>query len=68
MRFSALDSAPVRCGAAAAVPLNESQADMLSLLHPGRIDLGLGRSGGSQLATDTRIRRTIVGYDSFTRF
>jgi luciferase family oxidoreductase group 1 len=37
----------------------------LSLLHPGRVDLGLGRAGGSEPATDVRIRRTVVEYDSF---
>ena len=37
----------------------------LSLLHPGRIDLGLGRSGGSEPATDAKLRRTIVEYGSF---
>jgi luciferase family oxidoreductase group 1 len=41
------------------------QAVTLSLLHPGRIDVGLGRSGGSEPATDVRIRRTVVDYDSF---
>ena len=41
------------------------QAATLSLLYPGRIDLGLGRAGGSEPATDARIRRTIVAYDSF---
>jgi luciferase family oxidoreductase group 1 len=41
------------------------QVTMLSLLYPDRIDLGLGRAGGSEPATDARIRRTIVGYDSF---
>jgi luciferase family oxidoreductase group 1 len=40
-------------------------AVLLSQLHPGRIDVGLGRSGGSQPATDARIRRTVVDYDSF---
>jgi luciferase family oxidoreductase group 1 len=41
------------------------QVATLSLLYPGRIDLGLGRAGGSEPATDARIRRTIVVYDSF---
>lgn len=41
------------------------QATTLSLLYPGRIDLGLGRSGGSDHTTDTRIRRTVLDYDSF---
>jgi len=37
----------------------------LSLLHPGRVDVGLGRSGGSEPATNVRIRRTVQYYDSF---
>jgi luciferase family oxidoreductase group 1 len=41
------------------------QAATLSLLHPGRVDVGLGRSGGSEPATDVRIRRTVLEYDSF---
>lgn len=41
------------------------QAVTLSLLHPGRIDLGLGRSGGSDQSTDVMIRRTVLGYNSF---
>jgi luciferase family oxidoreductase group 1 len=41
------------------------QAATLSLLHPGRVDVGLGRSGGSEPATDARIRRTVLAYDSF---
>jgi luciferase family oxidoreductase group 1 len=41
------------------------QAATLSLLHPGRVDVGLGRSGGSEPTTDLRIRRTVVPYDSF---
>ena len=41
------------------------QAAMLSLLYPGRIDVGLGRSGGSEPTTDLRIRRTVLDYDSF---
>ena len=41
------------------------QAATLSLLHPGRVDVGLGRSGGSEPSTDVRIRRTVLDYDSF---
>ena len=41
------------------------QAATLSLLHPGRVDVGLGRSGGSGPTTDLRIRRTVLPYDSF---
>jgi luciferase family oxidoreductase group 1 len=41
------------------------QVVTLSLLHPDRVDLGLGRSGGSTPATDTRIRRTVLDYVSF---
>ena len=41
------------------------QVATLSLLHPGRIDVGLGRSGGSEPATDVRIRRTVQEYDTF---
>ena len=36
------------------------QAATLSLLHPGRVDVGLGRSGGSEPTTDLRIRRTVL--------
>ena len=32
---------------------------------PGRVDVGLGRSGGSEPTTDLRIRRTVLDYDSF---
>lgn len=41
------------------------QAVMLSLLHPDRVDIGLGRAGGSDLTTDKLIRRTVLDYDSF---
>jgi luciferase family oxidoreductase group 1 len=41
------------------------QAVTLSLVHPDRVDVGLGRSGGSDPATDARIRRTIVDYSDF---
>jgi luciferase family oxidoreductase group 1 len=41
------------------------QAAMLSQLYPGRLDVGLGRSGGSEPTTDLRIRRTVLDYDSF---
>ena len=41
------------------------QAATLSFLHPGRVDVGLGRSGGSDPATDARIRRAIVEYCDF---
>ena len=41
------------------------QAATLSLLYPDRIDLGIGRSGGSDHTTDTRIRRTIMDYNTF---
>jgi luciferase family oxidoreductase group 1 len=41
------------------------QVTTLSLLYPGRVDLGLGRSGGSEPTTDLRIRRTVLDYDSF---
>jgi luciferase family oxidoreductase group 1 len=41
------------------------QAATLSLLHPGRVDVGLGRSGGSEPTTDLRMRRTVLDYDSF---
>ena len=41
------------------------QAAMLSQLYPGRIDVGLGRAGGSEPTTDLRIRRTVLDYDSF---
>jgi luciferase family oxidoreductase group 1 len=48
-----------------APPVAAEQAVTLSLLHPGRVDLGLGRSGGSEPATDVRTRRTVVDYGSF---
>jgi luciferase family oxidoreductase group 1 len=41
------------------------QAVTLSLLYPARVDLGLGRSGGSDAKTDARIRRTVVDYVGF---
>jgi luciferase family oxidoreductase group 1 len=42
------------------------QVVMLSLLHPGRVDVGLGSAGGSDLTTDKLIRRTVLEYVSFT--
>jgi luciferase family oxidoreductase group 1 len=42
------------------------QVVTLSLLHPGRVDVGLGRAGGSDLTTDKLIRRTVLEYGSFT--
>jgi len=42
------------------------QVVTLSLLHPGRVDVGLGRAGGSDLTTDKLIRRTVLEYVSFT--
>jgi luciferase family oxidoreductase group 1 len=42
------------------------QVVTLSLLHPGRVDVGLGRAGGSDLTTDKLIRRTVLEYASFT--
>jgi luciferase family oxidoreductase group 1 len=42
------------------------QVATLSLLHPGRVDVGLGRAGGSDLTTDKLIRRTVLEYGSFT--
>jgi luciferase family oxidoreductase group 1 len=45
--------------------ITAEQVTTLSLLHRGRVDIGLGRSGGSEPATDVRIRRTVMGYDSF---
>ena len=42
------------------------QVVMLSLLHPGRVDIGLGRAGGSDLTTDKLIRRTVLEYVSFS--
>jgi luciferase family oxidoreductase group 1 len=41
------------------------QVVTLSLLHPGRVDIGLGRAGGSDLTTDKLIRRTVMEYASF---
>jgi len=35
------------------------------LLHPGRVDVGLGRSGGSEAPTDLWIRRTPLAYEGF---
>jgi luciferase family oxidoreductase group 1 len=61
----------IRLGAAGVMIRNHAplvaaeQVVTLSLLHPGRVDLGLGRSGGSEPATDSRIRRTVLAYDSF---
>ncbi len=42
------------------------QVVTLSLLHPGRVDVGLGRAGGSDLTTDKLIRRKVLEYGSFT--
>ena len=41
------------------------QAVTLSLLHPGRVDIGLGRAGGSDPIIDKLIRRTVLEYESF---
>ena len=68
---SATRTARVRLGAGGVMIRNHAplvaaeQAAMLSALYPGRIDLGLGRSGGSEPTTDLRIRRTVLDYDSF---
>jgi luciferase family oxidoreductase group 1 len=45
--------------------LAAEQVATLSWLYPGRVDLGLGRAGGSDLRTDRRIRRTVLDYDRF---
>jgi luciferase family oxidoreductase group 1 len=61
----------MRLGAGGVMTRNQApliaaeQLATLSQLHPGRIDLGLGRSGGSDRATDARIRRTTVEYTGF---
>ena len=42
------------------------QFGTLAALHPGRIDLGLGRAPGTDMATARALRRTLVGdVDSF---
>jgi luciferase family oxidoreductase group 1 len=38
---------------------------MLEALHPGRIDLGLGRAPGTDLLTAQALRRSGLGHDSF---
>ncbi len=37
----------------------------LATLHPGRIDLGLGRAPGTDMATARALRRTLTGPDRF---
>ncbi|MEW5421276.1 LLM class flavin-dependent oxidoreductase [Amorphus sp. 3PC139-8] len=37
----------------------------LATLHPGRIDLGLGRAPGTDMATARALRRNLAGTDSF---
>ncbi|MDQ0317244.1 LLM class flavin-dependent oxidoreductase [Amorphus orientalis] len=37
----------------------------LATLHPGRIDLGLGRAPGTDMATARALRRNLEGTDSF---
>ncbi len=43
------------------------QFGTLATLYPGRIDLGLGRAPGSDLATARALRRHMVSDDSFPR-
>jgi len=68
---SATRTARVRLGAGGVMIRNHpplvvaETVATLTLLHPGRVDLGLGRSGGSDHTTDARIRRTIVDYVDF---
>lgn len=68
---AATGTSHVRLGAGGVMIRNHApliaaeQGLTLSVLHPGRVDLGLGRAGGSEPATDVRIRRTPVEYDSF---
>src|SRR5450830_128276 len=39
------------------------QFAMLEALHPGRIDLGIGRAPGADPATAAALRRTVAGLD-----
>ncbi len=41
------------------------QCGTLARLHPGRIDLGLGRAPGTDPVTTQALRRTFVGADNF---
>ena len=43
------------------------QFGTLATLHPGRIDLGLGRAPGTDMATARALRRHMDGGDSFPR-
>jgi luciferase family oxidoreductase group 1 len=43
------------------------QFGTLATLHPGRIDLGLGRAPGSDQATSQALRRDMTAADSFPR-
>jgi luciferase family oxidoreductase group 1 len=38
---------------------------MLEALHPGRIDLGLGRAPGTDMLTAQALRRSVMGRDTF---
>ena len=61
----------MRVGAGGIMPPNHSpliiaeQFGTLATLYPGRIDLGLGRAPGTDMATARALRRHMAGEDSF---
>ena len=68
--FVAEDTKSIRLGAGGVMLPNHAplaiaeQFGTLASLYPGRIDLGLGRAPGTDMATARALRRTLVGDES----
>src|SRR4051794_17879700 len=67
----AAGTSTIRVGAGGIMLPNHSplviaeQFGTLAALHPGRIDLGLGRAPGTDMATARALRRNLEGADNF---
>ena len=70
LAFVAEDTESIRLGAGGVMLPNHAplaiaeQFGTLASLYPGRIDLGLGRAPGTDMATARALRRTLVGDES----
>jgi len=70
LAFVGEDTTTIRLGAGGVMLPNHSpltiaeQFGTLECLYPGRIDLGLGRAPGTDMATARALRRTLVGDES----
>jgi len=70
LAFVAEDTKSIRLGAGGVMLPNHAplaiaeQFGTLASLYPGRIDLGLGRAPGTDMATARALRRTLVGDES----